>query len=491
MTADSRATCPIGTNQSDLRIIAQYAPFQPCRLCRRDDVGRRAPLRPGRRSTRRRWRPRPAFRSRPRRSWSAGSPPPACSNRRRGTGGGVRLARPPAAISLADIVEAVEGPIADDQLRRYRAARLRARKLLPGPPAHGRGQRRGARRAGGRSASTASRGACRHERDSQRNQEAQDAVDRASTYEWGFSDIEQDFAPKGLNEDTVRFISAKKNEPEWMLEWRLKAYRAWLTMEEVSWAKLDIPPIDFQDAYYYAEPKAKPKLGSLDEVDPEILRVYEKLGIPIEEQKVLAGVEGARKVAVDAVFDSVSRRHHLPRGAAARRRHLPLHLRGDPRISRAGAEISRLRGAAARQLFRLPQQRGLLRRHLRLHARGRALPDGAQHLFPDQCREYRPVRAHPDRRRQGQLRLLSRRLHRADARREPAPRRGGRNLRARRCRGEIFDRPELVSGRRRGQGRHLQFRHQAGDVRRRPLQGVAGRRSRPARRSPGNIRPAS
>ncbi|MBA3666864.1 MAG: Fe-S cluster assembly protein SufB [Sphingomonas sp.] len=129
----------------------------------------------------------------------------------------------------------------------------------------------------------------------------------AKDYEWGFSsDIEQEFAPKGLSEDTVRFISAKKNEPEWMLEWRLKAYRAWLTMEEVDWAKLDIPAIDYQDSYYYAAPKAKPKLGSLDEVDPEILRVYEKLGIPIEEQKVLAGVEGARKVAVDAVFDSVS-----------------------------------------------------------------------------------------------------------------------------------------------------------------------------------------
>jgi Fe-S cluster assembly protein SufB len=140
-----------------------------------------------------------------------------------------------------------------------------------------------------------------------RNREAQEAVDRASSYEWGFtSDIEQDFAPKGLSEDTVRFISAKKNEPEWMLEWRLKAYRAWLTMEEVTWAKLDIPPIDFQDAYYYAEPKAKPTLASLDELDPEIRRTYEKLGIPIEEQKVLAGVEGARKVAVDAVFDSVS-----------------------------------------------------------------------------------------------------------------------------------------------------------------------------------------
>jgi Fe-S cluster assembly protein SufB len=137
------------------------------------------------------------------------------------------------------------------------------------------------------------------------NREAREAI--AKDYEWGFSsDIETDFAPKGLSEDTVRFISGKKNEPEWMLEWRLKAYRAWLTMEEVDWAKLDIPAIDYQDAYYYAAPKAKPKLGSLDEVDPEILRVYEKLGIPIEEQKVLAGVEGARKIAVDAVFDSVS-----------------------------------------------------------------------------------------------------------------------------------------------------------------------------------------
>ena len=137
------------------------------------------------------------------------------------------------------------------------------------------------------------------------NAEFREAI--AKDYEWGFSsDIEQEFAPKGLSEDTVRFISAKKNEPQWMLDWRLKAYAAWLTMEEIDWAKLDIPPIDYQDSYYYAAPKVKPKLGSLDEVDPEILRVYAKLGIPIEEQKVLAGVEGARRVAVDAVFDSVS-----------------------------------------------------------------------------------------------------------------------------------------------------------------------------------------
>ncbi len=140
-----------------------------------------------------------------------------------------------------------------------------------------------------------------------RDAEARAAAARAADYEHGWSaDIEQEFAPKGLSEDTVRFISAKKEEPEWMLEWRLKAYRYWLTMESPDWAKLNIPPIDYQDAYYYAAPKQKDALKSLDEVDPEILRVYEKLGIPIEEQKVLAGVEGARKVAVDAVFDSVS-----------------------------------------------------------------------------------------------------------------------------------------------------------------------------------------
>ncbi|TFI57245.1 Fe-S cluster assembly protein SufB [Sphingomonas parva] len=140
-----------------------------------------------------------------------------------------------------------------------------------------------------------------------RNREAQEAAERAATYEWGFtSDIEQEFAPKGLSEDTVRFISAKKNEPEWMLEWRLKAYAKWLEMRAPDWAKLNVPPIDYQDAYYYAAPKKKPELKSLDELDPEIRRTYEKLGIPIEEQKVLAGVEGARKVAVDAVFDSVS-----------------------------------------------------------------------------------------------------------------------------------------------------------------------------------------
>jgi Fe-S cluster assembly protein SufB len=139
------------------------------------------------------------------------------------------------------------------------------------------------------------------------DREARDAAARAADYEHGWSSsIETEFAPKGLSEDTVRFISAKKNEPEWMLEWRLKAFRLWLEMEEPDWAKVGYPKIDYQDAFYYAAPKKKPTLKSLDELDPEIREVYQKLGIPIEEQKVLAGVEGARKVAVDAVFDSVS-----------------------------------------------------------------------------------------------------------------------------------------------------------------------------------------
>jgi Fe-S cluster assembly protein SufB len=138
---------------------------------------------------------------------------------------------------------------------------------------------------------------------------AREAAASAAEYQHGWSsEIETEFAPKGLNEDTVRFISAKKNEPEWMLDWRLKAFRLWQTMEAPDWAKLNIAPIDYQDAFYYAAPKQKPTLKSLDELDPEIRAVYTKLGIPLAEQELLAGVEGAgqRRVAVDAVFDSVS-----------------------------------------------------------------------------------------------------------------------------------------------------------------------------------------
>ncbi|NDA46796.1 MAG: Fe-S cluster assembly protein SufB [Alphaproteobacteria bacterium] len=139
----------------------------------------------------------------------------------------------------------------------------------------------------------------------------QETVDRVKeidvdAYKYGFvTAIESDKAPKGLNEDIVRFISAKKNEPEWLTQWRLDAYQRWLTMREPEWARVHYPRIDYQDLYYYSAPKSTPGPKSLDEVDPELLRTYEKLGIPLREREILAGVQGAR-VAVDAVFDSVS-----------------------------------------------------------------------------------------------------------------------------------------------------------------------------------------
>ncbi len=126
-------------------------------------------------------------------------------------------------------------------------------------------------------------------------------------YKHGFiTDLEQEFAPPGLNEDIVRYISAKKEEPEWMLAWRLDAFQRWLTLEEPTWALVHYPPIDYQASRYYAAPKAGAKYKSLEDVDPEILETYKKLGIPLREAEVLLGVEGAPRVAVDAVFDSVS-----------------------------------------------------------------------------------------------------------------------------------------------------------------------------------------
>jgi Fe-S cluster assembly protein SufB len=140
----------------------------------------------------------------------------------------------------------------------------------------------------------------------------QDTVERVKEidvdqYKYGFvTDIESVTAPKGLNEDIVRFISAKKDEPQWLLDWRREAFKRWLTMQEPEWANVHYPKIDFQDLYYYSAPKSTEGPKSLDEVDPELLETYKKLGIPLREQEVLAGVQGAPKVAVDAVFDSVS-----------------------------------------------------------------------------------------------------------------------------------------------------------------------------------------
>ncbi len=113
-----------------------------------------------------------------------------------------------------------------------------------------------------------------------------------SGYKWGWeTDIEMDLAPKGLNEDIIRLISARKDEPAWLLEWRLKAFAAWQQMTEPHWARVEHAPIDYQDLHYYAAPKKKPGPKSLDEVDPELLRTYEKLGIPLKERAILAGVD--------------------------------------------------------------------------------------------------------------------------------------------------------------------------------------------------------
>jgi Fe-S cluster assembly protein SufB len=126
-------------------------------------------------------------------------------------------------------------------------------------------------------------------------------------YKYGFTtEIESVKAPKGLSEEVVRFISAKKKEPAWLLDWRLEAYRRWLTLQEPTWANVHYPKIDFQELYYYSAPKSTEGPKSLAEVDPELLATYAKLGIPLKEQEVLAGVQGAPRVAVDAVFDSVS-----------------------------------------------------------------------------------------------------------------------------------------------------------------------------------------
>ena len=125
----------------------------------------------------------------------------------------------------------------------------------------------------------------------------------SSDYKYGFvTDVDADEAPKGLNEDIIKFISAKKEEPEWLLEWRLKAFHYWLTLDEPKWANVTYPIIDFQDIIYYSAPKPKKELSSLDEVDPELLKTFEKLGISLDEQKRLSGVQ----IAMDVVVDSVS-----------------------------------------------------------------------------------------------------------------------------------------------------------------------------------------
>src|SRR5882672_2245279 len=178
-------------------------------------------------------------------------------------------------------------------------------------------------------------------------------------YAYGFvTDVETDTVPPGLNEDIIRTISAKKNEPEFMLQWRLKAYRRWLTMKEPHWGNVRYPAIDYNSLVYYSAPKSVKPLQSLDEVDPELLRTYEKLCISLNEQKMLAGV------AVQA------------------RNHLLLFRRSSSEPPRAGREIPRHRRPAQRQFLRGAERRGFQRRIVRLRPKGREVPDGAVDLLP-------------------------------------------------------------------------------------------------------------
>ena len=170
------------------------------------------------------------------------------------------------------------------------------------------------------------------------DRETVETVQSMGTYKYGWNtDIEMEYAPKGVNEDIVRLISEKNEEPQWMTDWRLEAFARWKQMEEPDWAMVDYPKFDYQEQYYYAKPKSmaeKPK--SLDEVDPKLLATYEKLGIPLKEQMILA------------------------EGTGQGRCHLLLDLRGDPRASGTGQEIPRLRRAAERQFLCHAELGGLL-----------------------------------------------------------------------------------------------------------------------------------
>jgi len=226
-------------------------------------------------------------------------------------------------------------------------------------------------------------------------------------YKYGFyTNVETDSAPPGLNEDIIRLISAKKNEPEWLTDWRLKAFRHWQTMREPTWAKVHHEKINYQDIVYYSAPKKKGgEPGSLEEVDPKLLETYEKLGIPLRERERLAGV------AVDAVFDSVS-----------------VGTTFKKQLAEKGIIFCSFSDA-------VQEHPNLVRKYLGMvvpytdnffatlnsavftdgSSQGRALPDGALDVFSHQRREIRPVRADAHHCRRRRVRQLPRRLHRADA----------------------------------------------------------------------------
>ena len=260
--------------------------------------------------------------------------------------------------------------------------------------------------------------------------------------------------PKGLNEDVVRYISAKKAEPEWLLNWRLEAYRRWLTMETPTWARVDYPEIDFQDLYYFSAPKSRPAPKSLDEIDPELLRTYAKLGIPLVEQEILAGVERPN-VAVDAVFDSVS-----------------VATTFKAELAKVGVIFCSFSEAVRHHPELVKKYLGSVvppTDNFYATLNSAVFSDGSFVYVPPgvRCPMELSTYFRMNEKNTGQfertliiadkgvVRQLPRRLHRAQARREPASRGRRRARHAGRCGNQIFDRAELVSRRRRGPWRNL------------------------------------
>ncbi len=274
-------------------------------------------------------------------------------------------------------------------------------------------------------------------------------------YKHGFvTDIESDVVAKGLSEDVIRLISAKKGEPEWLLEFRLKAYRHWLTMTEPVWPNVKYPKIDFQDISYFSAPKPK-KLASMDEVDPELLRTFEKLGVPMNERQALAGV------AVDVIFDSVSVATTYKKKLAevgvifcsfseAVKDHPELVRKYLGSVVPAGDNFYAALNSAVftdGSFCFIP--------------RGVRCPMESVDLLSHQHPGIGTVRAHVDHRGGRRPRVLPRRLYGAKVRYQPAACGGGGTGDAGRCRDQVLDGAELVRRRRERQGRHLQFRDQA------------------------------
>ena len=218
----------------------------------------------------------------------------------------------------------------------------------------------------------------------------------AGTYKYGFvTDIETELAPKGLSEDIVRFISAKKNEPEWLLQWRLDAYAKWLAMDEPDWSKLNYEPIDYQDAYYYAAPKSMEDAPeSLDDVDPALIETYNKLGIPLHEQEILAGVKNP--VAVDVVFDSVSvattfRDKLAEQGVIFMSIGEAVHEHPELVKKYLGSVVP-----TTDNYFAALNSAVFTDGSFVYIPKGRPMPHGVVDLFPYQRAKHRPVRAHID-----------------------------------------------------------------------------------------------